>query len=112
MTIPETDQTPHLLDCGGYLSARTSTVLPSSGTGLAKGMKARGHNVHVLACRPDNGKSFTEFGDEATVHRLDSHGVFTHEYLPHLLPLGDQERNSASSSTKCSRTSFTSKATT
>ncbi|GAA3321017.1 hypothetical protein GCM10017710_49200 [Arthrobacter ramosus] len=32
---------------------------------LAKGMKARGHNVHVLACRADNGKSFTEFGMKA-----------------------------------------------
>src|SRR6476661_7329511 len=48
---------------------------------LAKGMTGRGHNVHVLACRPDKGKSFTEFRKEATVHRLRSHGVFTHEYF-------------------------------
>jgi 1,2-diacylglycerol 3-alpha-glucosyltransferase len=48
---------------------------------LAKGMKGRGHNVHVLACRADNGASFTEFRAEATVHRLRSHGVFTHEYF-------------------------------
>ncbi|VXC64103.1 Glycosyl transferases group 1 family protein [Arthrobacter sp. 9AX] len=48
---------------------------------LAKGMSGRGHNVHVLACRADNGKSFTEFRDEATVHRLRSHGVPTHEYF-------------------------------
>jgi 1,2-diacylglycerol 3-alpha-glucosyltransferase len=48
---------------------------------LAKGMKGRGHNVHVLACRADNGASFTEFRSEATVHRLRSHGVFTHEYF-------------------------------
>nr|WP_208381344.1 glycosyltransferase [Paenarthrobacter ilicis] len=48
---------------------------------LAKGMTARGHNVHVLACRQDKGKSFSEFRDEATVHRLRSHGVFTHEYF-------------------------------
>jgi 1,2-diacylglycerol 3-alpha-glucosyltransferase len=48
---------------------------------LAKGMTARGHNVHVLACRQDKGKSFTEFRDEATVHRLRSHSVFTHEYF-------------------------------
>ena len=48
---------------------------------LAKGMSGRGHNVHVLACRADNGKSFTEFRSEATVHRLRSHGVFTHEYF-------------------------------
>ncbi|MBT2548556.1 glycosyltransferase [Arthrobacter sp. ISL-65] len=48
---------------------------------LAKGMTARGHDVHVLACRQDKGKSFTEFRAEATVHRLRSHGVFTHEYF-------------------------------
>ncbi|SEQ16060.1 glycosyltransferase [Arthrobacter sp. OV608] len=48
---------------------------------LAKGMSGRGHNVHVLACRADNGKSFTEFRLEATVHRLRSHGVPTHEYF-------------------------------
>ncbi|TNB73814.1 glycosyltransferase family 4 protein [Arthrobacter sp. BB-1] len=48
---------------------------------LAKGMTGRGHNVHVLACRADNGKSFTEFRPEGTVHRLRSHGVPTHEYF-------------------------------
>ncbi|OFI36612.1 glycosyl transferase family 1 [Arthrobacter sp. SW1] len=48
---------------------------------LAKGMTGRGHNVHVLACRQDKGKSFTEFRSEATVHRLRSHGVPTHEYF-------------------------------
>ncbi|MFE4836552.1 glycosyltransferase [Arthrobacter sp. NPDC056691] len=53
---------------------------------LAKGMTARGHNVHVLACRQDKGKSFTEFRDEATVHRLRSHSVFTHEYFRICLP--------------------------
>ncbi|TLM74154.1 glycosyltransferase [Pseudarthrobacter sp. NamB4] len=53
---------------------------------LAKGMTGRGHNVHVLACRADNGKSFTEFRSEATVHRLRSHGVPTHEYFRICLP--------------------------
>jgi len=48
---------------------------------LAKGMTARGHEVHVLACRPDKGPSFSEFSDEATVHRLRSHSVPTHEYF-------------------------------
>jgi glycosyltransferase involved in cell wall biosynthesis len=48
---------------------------------LAKGMTARGHNVHVLACRPGKGNSFSEFRDEATVHRLRSHSVPTHEYF-------------------------------
>lgn len=53
---------------------------------LAKGMTERGHNVHVLACRPDKGRSFTEFRKEGTVHRLRSHGVFTHEYFRICLP--------------------------
>jgi 1,2-diacylglycerol 3-alpha-glucosyltransferase len=53
---------------------------------LAKGMTGLGHNVHVLACRADNGKSFTEFRSEATVHRLRSHGVPTHEYFRICLP--------------------------
>ena len=44
-------------------------------------MTGRGHDVHVLACRADKGKSFTEFRSEATVHRLRSHGVPTHEYF-------------------------------
>ncbi|MGN8131190.1 glycosyltransferase [Paenarthrobacter sp. 22069] len=46
---------------------------------LAKGMTARGHKVHVLASRDSKGKSFTEFREEATVHRLRSHKAFTHE---------------------------------
>jgi 1,2-diacylglycerol 3-alpha-glucosyltransferase len=48
---------------------------------LANGMTARGHDVHVLACRPDKGKSFTEFRGEGTVHRIRSHSVPTHEYF-------------------------------
>ena len=48
---------------------------------LAKGMTARGHDVHVLACRPGKGPSYSEFSDEATVHRLRSHSVPTHEYF-------------------------------
>jgi glycosyltransferase involved in cell wall biosynthesis len=48
---------------------------------LAKGMTGRGHNVHVLACRQDKGKSYTEFREEGTVHRLRSHSVPTHEYF-------------------------------
>jgi 1,2-diacylglycerol 3-alpha-glucosyltransferase len=53
---------------------------------LAKGMTGRGHDVHVLACRADDGKSFTEFRPEGTVHRLRSHGVPTHEYFRICLP--------------------------
>ncbi|MFI5084657.1 MAG: glycosyltransferase [Actinomycetales bacterium] len=48
---------------------------------LAKGMSARGHQVHVLAARPGKGKSFTEFRAEATVHRLRSHLMPTNEYF-------------------------------
>ena len=40
-----------------------------------------------------SGKSYSEFRDEATVHRLRSHSVPTHEIVPHLPPLGDQEGN-------------------
>lgn len=53
---------------------------------LAKGMTGRGHDVHVLACRADNGRSYTEFRPEGTVHRLRSHGVPTHEYFRICLP--------------------------
>ena len=58
---------------------------------LAKGMTGRGHNVHVLACRPDKGKSFTEFRAEGTVHRIRSHSVSHARVLPDQLPLGNQE---------------------
>ncbi|WP_334172598.1 glycosyltransferase [Sinomonas sp.] len=53
---------------------------------LAKGMTARGHNVHVLACRADTGKSFSEFRPEATVHRMRSHSVPTHPYFRVVFP--------------------------
>ncbi|KQQ81731.1 MULTISPECIES: glycosyltransferase [Micrococcaceae] len=53
---------------------------------LAKGMTGRGHNVHVLACRDGKGKSYSEFRDEATVHRLRSHSVPTHETFRICLP--------------------------
>lgn len=47
---------------------------------LAKGMHARGHEVHVLAPNTQNGRSFTEAGNPWTVHRLRSHSTPTHEY--------------------------------
>jgi 1,2-diacylglycerol 3-alpha-glucosyltransferase len=53
---------------------------------LARGMTARGHNVHVLAPRTVSGKSFTEPGGDWTVHRLRSHSVPTHEYWRICLP--------------------------
>lgn len=48
---------------------------------LATAMTERGHEVHVMATRPDKGPTVTEVLPEATVHRLRSHGVPTHEYF-------------------------------
>lgn len=48
---------------------------------LATGMKARGHKVHVMACRADSGPMFKEERSEATVHRLRSRSVPTNEYF-------------------------------
>ena len=53
---------------------------------LATGMTARGHKVHVMACRPDGGPMITEQRPEATVHRLRSRPVPTHEYFRICLP--------------------------
>lgn len=53
---------------------------------LATGMSARGHNVHVMAARADGGPMYTEKRDEATVHRLRSRPVPTHEYIRICLP--------------------------
>ncbi|WAH98253.1 glycosyltransferase [Arthrobacter sp. MMS18-M83] len=80
MTIPETNKPLTILIAADTYRPQVNGAA-QFGYRLAKGMKARGHDVHVLACRADNGKSFTEFGDEGTVHRLKSHGVFTHEYF-------------------------------
>lgn len=48
---------------------------------LAIAMTERGHEVHVITTRPDGGPSFSEVTPEATVHRLRSHSVPTHEYF-------------------------------
>lgn len=53
---------------------------------LATGMSARGHDVHVMAGREDGGAMFTEHRAEATVHRLRSRPVPTHEYFRICLP--------------------------
>lgn len=53
---------------------------------LATGMTGRGHKVHVMACRADSGPVFTEQRPEATVHRLRSRAVPTHEYFRISLP--------------------------
>lgn len=53
---------------------------------VATEMHARGHRVHVLAVRGDDGKTFTEIRDEAIVHRLKSHSVPTHEYFRIVAP--------------------------
>ncbi len=80
MTIPDTNKPLTILIAADTYPPHMNGAA-QFGYRLAKGMTARGHNVHVLACRPDTGKSYTEFRDEATVHRLRSHGVFTHEYF-------------------------------
>ncbi|MFE4195392.1 glycosyltransferase [Paenarthrobacter sp. NPDC056912] len=80
MTIPDTNKPLTLLIAADTYPPHVNGAA-QFGYRLAKGMTARGHNVHVLACRPDTGKSYSEFRDEATVHRLRSHGVFTHEYF-------------------------------
>lgn len=48
---------------------------------LATAMSERGHEVHIMATRPDKGPTITEIRPEATVHRLRSHSVPTHEYF-------------------------------
>ncbi|MDD7836613.1 MULTISPECIES: glycosyltransferase [Paenarthrobacter] len=80
MTIPDTTKPLTILIAADTYPPHVNGAA-QFGYRLAKGMTARGHNVHVLACRQDKGKSFTEFRDEATVHRLRSHSVFTHEYF-------------------------------
>jgi 1,2-diacylglycerol 3-alpha-glucosyltransferase len=80
VTIPDTNKPLTILIAADTYPPHVNGAA-QFGYRLAKGMTARGHNVHVLACRPDTGKSYTEFRDEATVHRLRSHGVFTHEYF-------------------------------
>ncbi|SEI67310.1 Glycosyltransferase involved in cell wall bisynthesis [Arthrobacter sp. yr096] len=80
MTIPDTNKPLTILIAADTYPPHVNGAA-QFGYRLAKGMTARGHNVHVLACRPDTGKSYTEFRGEATVHRLRSHGVFTHEYF-------------------------------
>lgn len=53
---------------------------------LATAMAERGHEVHVIAARADSGPTISEVRPEATVHRLKSHGVPTHETWRLCLP--------------------------
>lgn len=53
---------------------------------LATAMTARGHEVHIMATRAEKGPTITEIRPEATVHRLRSHSVPTHEYFRICLP--------------------------
>lgn len=85
MTMPDSQQPLTILIAADTYPPHVNGAA-QFGYRLAKGMTGRGHTVHVLACRADNGKSFTEFRDEATVHRLRSHGVFTHDYFRICLP--------------------------
>ncbi|MDQ0851035.1 1,2-diacylglycerol 3-alpha-glucosyltransferase [Arthrobacter sp. B3I9] len=80
MTMPDTQRPLTILIAADTYPPHVNGA-SQFGYRLARGMTARGHEVHVLACRADKGKSFTEFRDEATVHRLRSHSVPTHEYF-------------------------------
>ncbi|MGO2632299.1 MAG: glycosyltransferase [Galactobacter sp.] len=46
---------------------------------LATALSQRGHEVHIVAARTDNGPSYVEHRPEATVHRVKSHKAPTHE---------------------------------
>ncbi|WP_374954190.1 glycosyltransferase [Arthrobacter sp. MYb227] len=48
---------------------------------LASAMTERGHEVHIIATRAEKGPSVVDIRPEATVHRLRSHAVPTHEYF-------------------------------
>ncbi|CAN7288940.1 glycosyltransferase [Arthrobacter sp. LjRoot14] len=80
MTLPDSQQPLTILIAADTYPPHVNGAA-QFGYRLAKGMTARGHNVHVLACRPDKGKSFTEFRAEGAVHRIRSHSVPTHEYF-------------------------------
>ncbi|MDQ0077262.1 glycosyltransferase involved in cell wall biosynthesis [Arthrobacter oryzae] len=80
MTMPDSKQSLTILIAADTYPPHVNGAA-QFGYRLAKGMTARGHDVHVLACRPDKGKSFTEFRAEGTVHRIRSHSVPTHEYF-------------------------------
>lgn len=54
---------------------------------LATAMTARGHEVHVVAARSDNGPSYVERRPEATVHRIRSHRAPTHESYRLCIPI-------------------------
>ena len=55
---------------------------------LATAMSARGHEVHVVAARTENGPSYIEQRPEATVHRVRSHKAPTHESYRLCTPFG------------------------
>lgn len=80
MTMPDTQRPLTILIAADTYPPHVNGAA-QFGYRLAQGMTARGHDVHVLACRPGKGKSFSELSAEATVHRLRSHSVPTHEYF-------------------------------
>lgn len=90
MTLPETEtdltSKPLTILIGADTYPPHVNGAAQFGYRLAKGMTARGHHVHVVACRSEKGKSYTETRPEATVHRLRSHSVPTHEYFRIVFP--------------------------
>lgn len=53
---------------------------------LARALHARGHDVHIVAARNDDGPDSVERTEEATVHRLQSVKAATHEYYRLVFP--------------------------
>lgn len=53
---------------------------------LATALHARGHEVHVVAARTEDGPDAVEHRPEATVHRLQSWHAPTHEYYRLVFP--------------------------
>jgi glycosyltransferase involved in cell wall biosynthesis len=53
---------------------------------LATALHARGHEVHVVAGRNENGPDSVQYNHEATIHRLQSVAAPTHEYYRLVFP--------------------------
>ena len=83
---PETTQRPLTILIGADTYPPHVNGAAQFGYRLARGMSARGHNVHVVASRSEKGRSYTETRPEAVVHRLRSHSVPTHEYFRIVFP--------------------------
>lgn len=88
-----------MTDAPRALDARPLTVLIAADTyppdvngaatfcfRLASALHERGHDVHVVAARNDDGPDMVEHRPEATVHRVTSWNPPTHEYYRLVFP--------------------------